>query len=77
MQNFMSITITRYGNCPEMDHGHVYINVGKLDTAMRVDVETARKQLARLAKILGEAPNMNINQFNPSISYVQLSGFID
>ena len=77
MQNFMSVTITRYGNCPEMDHGYVYINAGKLDTAMRVDVETARKQLARLAKLLEKAPEMNINQFNPSISYHQLCGFID
>lgn len=77
MNSFMSVMITRYGNCPEMDHGYVYITAGKLETAMRVDVETGRKQLARLAKILGEAPKMNINQFNPSISYVQLSGFID
>lgn len=77
MQNFMSVTITRYGNCPEMDHGYIYINAGKLDTAMRVDVETARKQLARLAKLLEKAPEMNINQFNPSISYHQLCGFID
>lgn len=77
MQNFMSITITRYGNYSEMDHGYVFITAGKLETSMRVDVETGRKQLARLAKILGEAPTMSINPFNSSISYVHLSGCID
>lgn len=77
MKTYMSVSVTRYGETPDLNYGYVYISAGKLDTAMRVDVQTGLKQLARLAKALGRTPELNINQFNPSISYLQLNGFIE
>lgn len=77
METYMAVSITNYGETPELNYGHVYISAGKLTTSMRVDYETGRKQLARLAKALGKAPEMSVNQFNKTIFYYQLRGFID
>ena len=77
METYMSVSVTNYGGNSELNYGHVYISTGKLTTNIRVDYETGRKQLARLAKALGKAPEMVANQFNTSIFYYQLRGFID
>ena len=77
METYMAVSITHYGETPELNYGHVYISAGKLTTSIRVDYETGRKQLARLSKALGKAPEMVANQFNPSIFYYQLRGFIE
>ena len=77
METYMAVSVTRYGETPELSYGYVYISTGKLTTQIRVDYETGRKQLARLAKALGKAPEMVANQYNRSIFYYQLRGFID
>ena len=77
METYMSVSITHYGDTPELNYGYVYISSGKLTTSMRVDYDTGRKQLLRLAKALGQAPEMVANQYNTSIFYYQLRGFIE
>lgn len=77
METYMAVSITNYGETPELSYGYVYISTGKLTTQIRVDYETGRKQLARLAKALGKAPEMVANQYNRSIFYYQLRGFIN
>ena len=77
METYMAVSVTYYGEGSELNYGHVYISAGKLTTSMRVDYETGRKQLARLAKALGKAPEMVANQFNKTIFYYQLRGFIE
>lgn len=77
METYMAVSVTNYGEGSNLNYGHVYISSGKLTTTMRVDYETGRKQLARLAKALGKAPEMVANQYNTSIFYYQLHGFIE
>ena len=77
METYISVSVTNYGEASELNHGHIYIDAGKLTTTIRVDYETGRKQLARLAKALGKAPEMVANQYNTSIFYYQLHGFIE
>ena len=76
METYMSVSVTHYGETPELDYGYIYISTGKLTTSFRTDYETGRKQLARLAKALGKAPEMVANQYSKSIFYYQLNGFL-
>lgn len=77
MNTYMSVSITDYGNGHR--EGYIFISIDscKLEVAHRLSYEAALKEMAKLAKLLGKAPTMSINWYNPTISYRELTGYLD
>jgi hypothetical protein len=79
MNTYVGITITNYGMDSKLNHGYIYISINgcQLEMCHRVSIDDAVKELAKLAKRLGKAPTFTINEFDPSISYRELHGYLD
>lgn len=80
MSTYVSITISRYGKgCSDLDHGSMTISTtGGLQVYNHnLTVQNAMKEMTKLSKLLDKTPTMEINQYNPEISYLHLYGFID
>ena len=77
MNTYMSVSITDFGNGHR--EGYIFISIDscKLEVAHRLSYEEALKEMAKLAKRLNKAPDMNINWYNPSIFYRELAGYLD
>ena len=78
MKKYMSILVTiSKGSCI---HGaRVYYSDEELGLELvhTVSYEQGMKELRELEKRLGKVATMTINQFNPTIAYKELYGYLD
>lgn len=76
-ETYVSITITNYGMNDPMNYARIYIDTGKLVLHHRLSFEDGCREMARLAKALGKAPQLVTNWYNRGISYRELRGLIE
>lgn len=78
MNKYMSVTITLcHGSC--INGARLYYSDDELglEIATTVSYEEGMKQLRQLEKRLGKPAQMTINQFDRTIAYKELHGYID
>lgn len=76
-KTYVAIIITNYGMGDSLNRGMLYISSGKLELCHQLPFDVAVKEMAKLAKVMGQAPKFTTNWYDPSISYRELRGYID
>ena len=78
MKRYMMIIIEISKN-PEWNKARIYYSDDELGLEMHhiVSYESGMKELRQLEKRLGKTAKLVINQFDPSLSHKELSGYLD
>ena len=79
MNTYMSVSATCFAESPELNYGYLFISIEscKLEVAHRISYANAQEEILKLEKRLGHAPEIKANQHDPTISYREISGFLE
>lgn len=74
--NWMSISITIYETCPDMNRVCLsYENENGFELTLHPTIEEGWEQLHRLEKLLGKNAEKTFNRYDSTIVYYELHGF--
>lgn len=78
MKKYMAVTVTIYEGS-STNRAHLYYSDDELglEISTTIPYEDGMKQLRQLEKRLNKAAKLVVNQFDRSIAYKELYGFID
>ena len=77
MKKYVSIEIVNCGMGSSVRFASVYVREEeKESTYTQVSYEEGLRELAKLARLLHKAPQLNANWHDPAISYRLLQGFV-
>ncbi len=75
--SYVGIHLVHYDKFPSSDYGFIYVAIDKLEMSHRVSYAEGLRELEKLSKQLGREPQHEINQFDPTISYITLHGCVN
>lgn len=76
MQVYKAVSFTTFHQCPEHNYGWLYLSVGDDVTSCKIEYKEAVKMVYQLSRKLGQPVIMSNNQYEPTISTVEISGFL-
>lgn len=76
-QVYKMVSFTRFYGSPDCNYGWLYISVGEDVTNCKIEYKEAVKLAYKFARQLGQPLVMENNRFNPMITTVQISGFLE
>jgi len=78
MKKYMAVTITICeGSSTRRAHLYYSDDELGLEISTTIPYENGMKQLRQLEKLLGKTAKLSINQFDRTIAYKELHGYID
>lgn len=79
MTKWISVNVSDFANDPACNSGTIFYedSVTGLKLHLHVSQEEGKEVLKQAEKLLNKQAEFNINQFNPSITYYEINGFID
>lgn len=79
MNTYMNVSVTCFAKNPELNYGYLFVSIEscKLVIAHRIKYEDAQVEILKLAKCLGRAPEIKANPHDPTITYREISGFLE
>lgn len=75
-QIYKAVSFTTFHHNPDNNYGWLYMRVGEDVTSCKIDHQAAVKMVYQLARKLGKPVEMYNNRFNPTISSVEINGFL-
>lgn len=75
-QIYKAVSFTTFHHHPENNYGWLYMIAGDDVTNCKIEYKAAVKMVYQLAHKLGDPIKMSNNRFNPTISSVEISGFL-
>lgn len=76
MQVYKAVSFTTFHQNPESNYGWLYMVVGNDVTSCKIEYKAAVKMVYQLARKLGKPVEMSNNRYNPTISSVEITGFL-
>lgn len=76
MQVYKAVSFTTFHHHPENNYGWLYMTVGDDVTSCKIEYQAAVKMVYQLSRKLGKPVEMSNNRFNPTISSVEINGFL-